>query len=97
MSGSWRDWALTAGVILALCGVALLAVGGGPILLIFGAVVLITVWVERTYGAPAKRPLGANWRATDERFVDPETGKLVTVWFDATTGERRYVAEGPDR
>jgi hypothetical protein len=34
------------------------------------------------------------FRATDERFVDPETGRAVTVWIDPATGERRYVAEG---
>jgi hypothetical protein len=33
-----------------------------------------------------------DWRATPERFVDPETGRLVTVFFNATTGEGRYVA-----
>ena len=90
----WRDLALTAGALLGVCGIALLAAGGGPALLIVGALVLVTALVERTYGAPAKRPLGDNWRPTDERFVDPETGKLVTVWFDPTSGERRYVADG---
>lgn len=28
---------------------------------------------------------------TPERFVDPETGTPVQVWFNAETGERRYV------
>jgi hypothetical protein len=37
---------------------------------------------------------GAGWQATDERFIDPETGKTVTVFFNAATGERRYVAGG---
>ena len=36
--------------------------------------------------------LGPDWVATDERFVDPETGKLVTVYYHPATGERRYVA-----
>jgi hypothetical protein len=39
----------------------------------------------------AKRP-GPDWQVTDERFVDPETGKLVTVYFQPSTGKRRYVS-----
>jgi hypothetical protein len=34
---------------------------------------------------------GRGWRATTERFVDPETGRLVTVFLNPATGERRYV------
>ena len=39
----------------------------------------------------AARP-GQGFAATDECFVDPETGAPVRVWFNAATGERRYVA-----
>lgn len=35
---------------------------------------------------------GPNWVATDERFIDPESGRNVTVYYDPRTGERRYVA-----
>jgi hypothetical protein len=35
---------------------------------------------------------GSGWIATDERFVDPESGKLVTVFYRPATGERRYVS-----
>ena len=94
MTGNWRDLALIAGVLMGVGGLVLLVVGAGPVLLIFGVLIVITAVLERTYGAPSRRPLGPNWRATDERFVDPETGRLVTVWFDPATGERRYVAEG---
>lgn len=34
---------------------------------------------------------GNGWIATEERFVDPESGKLVTVFYRPSTGERRYV------
>ncbi|MEP7130959.1 MAG: hypothetical protein ABI770_07515 [Sphingomicrobium sp.] len=30
---------------------------------------------------------------SDEKFVDPESGKLLTVWFDPATGDRRYVED----
>jgi hypothetical protein len=34
------------------------------------------------------------FRPTDERFVDPTTGRLMRVYLDPSTGERRYHAEG---
>ena len=94
MSGEWRPWAMTAGVLLCVCGLAVAAAGGGPGLLIVGAVVLASVLAERSYALSRSRPLGGDWQATDERFVDPETGSLVTVWYNPVSGERRYV---PDR
>ncbi len=33
------------------------------------------------------------FRPTNEVFVDPTTRRLMRVWVDARTGERRYVAE----
>jgi hypothetical protein len=37
---------------------------------------------------------GPGWRETDERFIDPETKECVTVFFNPSNGERRYVAKG---
>jgi hypothetical protein len=59
-----------------------------PGLLLIGAVVGER-WRYRRL--QAGRP-GPGWIATDERFVDPESGKLVTVFYRASTGERRYVS-----
>lgn len=93
----WRSWALTAGVLLGVCGIALWAVGGGPVLLIVGAVVLVTAVLEPIYGHIVRRPpVGGRWQPTDEKFVDPESNQLVTVWYNPATGERRYVAEGAE-
>jgi hypothetical protein len=94
MIGAWRGWALTAGVLICIGGIAVWAASGGPVLLIIGAVVLVTAALEPIYGRAVGRPAGGNLRPTDEKFIDPESGKLVTVWYDAVTGERRYVAEG---
>ena len=68
----------------------------------FPAAAMLAVWAFIFLGALAferwryKRlsitSPGAGWQATEERFVDPETGKLVTVYIHPTTGERRYVA-----
>ena len=55
--------------------------------------VAVGVAIERwRYKSLADRPPGPNWVATGERFVDPETGKLVAVYHHPGTGERRYVA-----
>lgn len=53
---------------------------------------------EHTSGAPGpgggeREPPGAPFRATDERFVDPTTGRWMRVYVDPATGERRYHAE----
>ena len=59
----------------------------------WAAVLLLAALFERwRYKPLAARPPGPDWQMTDERFVDPETGKLVTVYFHPATGERRYIA-----
>ena len=37
--------------------------------------------------------LEPRFRRTEEAFVDPTSGKLMRVYVDARTGERRYVAQ----
>jgi hypothetical protein len=61
---------------------------------IFAGGVLIERW--RYKRLSADRP-GRGWQATTERFVDPETGRLVTVFLNPATGERRYVAGDESR
>ena len=41
---------------------------------------------------------GGDFKPTGERFIDPESGKLVEVHSDPATGARRYVAgkDAPD-
>ena len=90
----WRNWALGAGALVAVCGFVLWISGGPVMVLVFGILMMVTAALEPIYGRAGERPLERHWRATDERFVDPETGKLVTVWFDPQSGERRYVEDG---
>lgn len=56
------------------------------------AIVLAGLLFEnRRYKRVLETAPGAGWQATGERFVDPDSGKLVTVFFNPATGERRYV------
>jgi hypothetical protein len=81
--------AIAGAVVLALfgCGPAAIGLAGWALVLVVG--LLIERW---RYKPLTERPPGPDWTATDERFVDPETGKVVTVYFHAASGERRYVA-----
>jgi hypothetical protein len=59
--------------------------------LAFPALVVAGTLFERFYyrgNATDAAPQG--WRETGELFIDDETGGPVTVWFNATTGERQY-------
>jgi hypothetical protein len=86
---------LIGGALVATAALALLT--GRPVgALRVGAPGLILVlalavehWRYKRVSEP--RP-GPGWEATGERFVDPETGRLVTVYFHPASGERRYVA-----
>jgi hypothetical protein len=68
-----------------------------------GLVLILALGIEQwRYQRLRDRSPGPDWTETDERFVDPETGRLVTVYFRPSTGERRYVASsdaaaGPTR
>jgi hypothetical protein len=48
----------------------------------------------RAGGDPPGTRLPPSFRRTDEVFVDPSSGVMMRVWFDPSSGERRYVAEG---
>jgi hypothetical protein len=71
----------------ATCSVASFAAIG------WGIVLLVGLAIERwRYKTLADRPPGPDWIATDERFIDPESGRPVTVYQNPATGERRYIA-----
>ena len=94
--------AAVRGVLLLIAG--LLLAGGGALAMLgavpaavgltaWGLILIVGLLIERwRYKPLAERSPGPDWTATDERFVDPETGKLVTVYYHPATGERRDVA-----
>ncbi len=81
---------LAAGaVLLALLGCIAVAFW----LAVWAAALIIGLLIERWHYKPLTgHPPGPDWQKTGERFVDPETGRLVTVYFHPATGERRYIA-----
>ena len=84
------------GALLAVGAVllALAACIAGAFWFAVGALMLLVgLAIERWRYKPLHgRAPGPEWQATGERFVDPESGKLVTVYFHPGTGERRYIA-----
>ena len=89
-------------VVLAIAAIAfagalsgtLVDIGVWPSLLV-ATLFLVGILFERVrYGAAQRRPAGGTWQETTERFIDDESGRPVTVWFDPATGKRRYVDSG---
>jgi hypothetical protein len=86
------------GSALLLIAAVTLLVGGAlvlflPQLIIGGLFLIVALAIERWRYKPVsdQRP-DPRWTDTGERFVDPETGLLTAVYFDAAKGERHYLA-----
>ncbi len=65
---------------------------GFPLLLLAALIVLGTVF-DAGYLAKRRSARGA-WQLTAEREVDHQSGQILEVWYDPTTGERRYLPTG---
>jgi hypothetical protein len=92
-----RAFLLVVGIALLAAALATALTGGtaGAVLRlgIPGLVLTSAILFERGRYKPNSpdRP-GPDWIATDERFVDHESGEIVTVFYQPRTGERRYVS-----
>ena len=62
-----------------------------PVLLGAGVLALGVLAEHRRYRAGRREPVGPDWRPTAERFLDPETGEPLAVWFNPVSGARRYL------
>ena len=100
MSPRARMLVLAIGALLLFGGTLLtvLTGGGGIGLMIFGALIIVGTGLERRYGRPGtpRRIDHSDWRLTNEKFIDDETGQPLEVWMDPLTGERRYEPMGSD-
>jgi hypothetical protein len=82
--------------VLALTGALLLVrglTGPGAYALGLGGLVLLGTAFERWRYRPNDARPGADWEPTGERFEDPSTGKILRVFYDPRSGERRYVSD----
>jgi len=82
--------------IVLLCAMAMVVIqpAAWPALVFAGLLVLGTLWERFYYRGGTVHGEGGRWQATAERFLDEESGRPVTVWFNPATGERRYVEQG---
>lgn len=91
----WTVFAL--GCLVLVLALAAAIGGSGPEwiqLAVLGAVLVAAVLFERwRYSRPARGRPDPQWQATGERFIDPETGKRMAVYFDPETGRRLYVED----
>ena len=85
------------------------AIANGVWLVIVGGTGIVAIALERSrYRSEAAERLSApagpgggedgalesRFQRTEEAFIDPTSGRLMRVWLDPMTGERRYQAEG---
>ena len=96
-----RGAVITAGILMLLAGVASAGLdmpGAALRLLGPGGIVTADTLLERVIYKPLlrERP-GVGWVKTAERFVDHDSGKTVDVFYNPSSGERRYVAQEPEK
>lgn len=78
------------GAALAVAGVWVIAFL--PQLVLGGLLLVIGLAIERWRYKPLEsRTPDPRWNDTGERFIDPQSGALVAVYFDPTNGERHYI------
>jgi hypothetical protein len=77
---------LFVGVALLFGGLIALGydmLGLPPWLLIAGGVITVGTLLERVFYKPLLRSSpGAGWQKTGERFIDPDSGKMVDVFYN---------------
>jgi uncharacterized membrane protein HdeD (DUF308 family) len=92
-----RRGLITIGVLVVIVGVVALVSGilsTSFVFLFWGGVLIVLIAFERVrYKRLEGKSPGPGWQRTTERFVDEETGAMVTVYVQPETGERAYVKD----
>ena len=83
--------AIAGGILLIAAGAVFPA---GVDLVVMGLVLTFALLFERRGYRPRVRRAAGHWEKTDERFIDPSTGHVIVVMYNAETGERDYVDTG---
>jgi hypothetical protein len=90
-----RGLILAIGILMLVAGAASAVARVLPVTLwLLAGGILLTVGTafERIFYKPVERNApGVGWTRTGERFVDPDSGQTVDVFYNAGSGERRYV------
>jgi len=89
-----RTLLLWLGMIALLCTALTALAGNYPValwLLVNGAIFTLGLIFERWRYKPVKTPQATKGSPTGERFIDPKSGELMEVYYDAASGERSYV------
>ena len=81
------------GICLIGLGALLAGHRGAAPAALWGGFIAAAVLVERWRYQARTATQGGDWQKTEERFVDPESGQTMQVFYNPRTGERRY---GPD-
>ncbi len=81
-------------VVLIMVGVGSWMVNGAASfpMVIWGVILMAVMLFERWRYGHTAAGASEEWQATDERFIDPETGQLTQVMYNARTGDRSYRA-----
>jgi hypothetical protein len=88
-------------LLLVLSGIAFLCFVGANLLsddsawppaIATGVIFLGMLMENFRYKRLRRDAPGEGWQNTGERFVDPESGATVTVYFNPDSGERSYVS-----
>lgn len=80
-------------VLLVLTGLVCTIAGadGAWPFTLWGLLLVAAVLLERWRYSHAPKADDGPWQETGERFVDPESGRVMSVWYSPDSGERRYV------
>ena len=91
MTRNGRFVVLAIAAMAIVAGLLLFRAGGGIPFLMFGILIMLTVFLEPRYRRGTPASVGPGWQQTGERFRDEESGDWMEVWFRPESGERRYV------
>jgi hypothetical protein len=87
-----RKGLMVFAALLILAGL-FASVAGAPqgfVMVLWGCILLAAVMFERWRYGNKDGGRGSTWQDTGERFVDPESGLLTKVMYNAKTGDRKY-------
>jgi hypothetical protein len=92
-----RGFVIGLGLLALSGGLLGMLAGAGPGMVgptLFGLLLLVGTVFEQHYHRNEAQTPGPGWERTRETFKDPAKGATIEVWYNETSGERRYVARG---